>query len=113
MWHAQRQAFLARDGALVFVWTLYVLAVAGAFTVILAIQTQVAQSAVYGLGAGLLLAALAARVAYSFLLGLAPADPVAFGVATAAIACTTAASAPLPSLKALRLDLAVLLRSDG
>ena len=33
-----RPEFLAKDGALLFVWTLYVLGVMGAFTIILAVQ---------------------------------------------------------------------------
>ena len=38
MRHGLRPEFLAQNGALLFVWTLYVLGVIGAFTVILAIQ---------------------------------------------------------------------------
>ena len=38
MRHGLRPEFLARDGALLFVWTLYLLGVIGAFTVILAVQ---------------------------------------------------------------------------
>lgn len=33
-----RPEFLARDGALLFIWTLYVLGVMGAFTIIVAVQ---------------------------------------------------------------------------
>jgi hypothetical protein len=38
MWNGMRPEFLERNGALVFVWTLYVLAVIGGLSVILAIQ---------------------------------------------------------------------------
>jgi hypothetical protein len=38
MRHGLRPEFLERSGALLFVWTLYVLALIGGFTVILAIQ---------------------------------------------------------------------------
>ena len=38
MWNGMRPEFLERSGALVFVWTLYVLGVIGGLTVILAIQ---------------------------------------------------------------------------
>jgi hypothetical protein len=38
MRHGLRPEFLAQSGVLLFVWTLYVLGVIGAFTVILAIQ---------------------------------------------------------------------------
>jgi len=38
MRHGLRPEFLAQNGVLLFVWTLYVLGVIGAFTVILAIQ---------------------------------------------------------------------------
>ncbi len=38
MWNGLRPEFLERGGALLFVWILYVLAVIGAFSVILAIQ---------------------------------------------------------------------------
>jgi hypothetical protein len=38
MRHGLRPEFLERDGALLFVWTLYVLGVNGAFSVILAIR---------------------------------------------------------------------------
>ena len=38
MRHGLRPEFLEKSGALLFVWTLYVLGVIGAFTVILAIQ---------------------------------------------------------------------------
>jgi hypothetical protein len=37
MRHGLRPEFLARDGALLFVWTMYVLGVNGAFSIILAI----------------------------------------------------------------------------
>ena len=33
-----RPEFLEKDGALLFIWTLYVLGVMGAFTIILAVQ---------------------------------------------------------------------------
>jgi len=38
MRHGLRPEFLGKSGALLFVWTLYVLGVTGAFTVILAVQ---------------------------------------------------------------------------
>jgi hypothetical protein len=38
-----RPDFLAKSGALLFVWTLYVLGVNGAFSIVLAIQTLRAQ----------------------------------------------------------------------
>ena len=38
MRHGLRQEFLEKSGALLFIWTLYVLGVNGAFSVILAIQ---------------------------------------------------------------------------
>lgn len=38
MRHGLRPEFLEKSGALLFVWTLYVLGVTGAFTVILAVQ---------------------------------------------------------------------------
>jgi hypothetical protein len=38
MRHGLRPEFLERSGALLFIWTLYLLGVTGAFTVILAIK---------------------------------------------------------------------------
>lgn len=38
MRHGLRPEFLARDGALLFVWTIYVLGVNGAFSIILAVR---------------------------------------------------------------------------
>ena len=38
MRHGLRPEFLERSGALLFIWTLYVLGVNGAFSVILAVQ---------------------------------------------------------------------------
>ena len=38
MWNGLRPEFLEESGALLFIWTLYVLGVTGAFSVILAVQ---------------------------------------------------------------------------
>ena len=45
MWNGLRPEFLERSGALLFVWTLYVLGVTGAFSVILAVQVLRARRA--------------------------------------------------------------------
>ena len=44
MRHGMRPEFLQKSGALLFVWTLYVLAVLGAFTVILAVRALATRS---------------------------------------------------------------------
>jgi hypothetical protein len=43
MRHGLRPEFLERSGALLFIWTLYVLGVNGAFSVILAVQALLAR----------------------------------------------------------------------
>ena len=65
-----------------------------------------------GLGAGVVLAVLAARTARSLLFGLAPTDPVALVAAAVTLAATAAVATVIPALRAGRLHPTSALRED-
>ncbi len=66
--------------------------------------------ALAGLVAGSLAAAALARVISSMLVGVSPADPLVYAVATAFTVLVALASAVIPAWRALRVDPAVALR---
>ena len=66
--------------------------------------------AVLGLLAGSLAAAVLARVVSAMLVGVSPADPLVYAVATAFTLLVTLASAAIPAWRALHVDPAVALR---
>jgi ABC-type antimicrobial peptide transport system permease subunit len=66
--------------------------------------------ALAGLLAGSLAAAALARVISSMLVGVSPADPLVYAVATVFTVLVALASAAIPAWRALRVDPAVALR---
>ena len=64
----------------------------------------------YGLGAGVLAAALGSRVLTSVLYGLSPADPLTFGGALIVLLAASTAAVLLPTWRAAAADPAAVLR---
>jgi putative ABC transport system permease protein len=65
-----------------------------------------------GLGAGLLLSYLGANVIRAFLFRIQPLDPVTLGAVGILILLLAIAVSMRPALRAARVDLAEVLRSD-
>jgi putative ABC transport system permease protein len=65
-----------------------------------------------GIAVGLVVALGASRVVGSMLYGVAPQDPVSFGVAAAALFGAAVAAAWIPAMRAARVDPMVALRSE-
>jgi ABC-type antimicrobial peptide transport system permease subunit len=65
-----------------------------------------------GLLAGFLAALVAAPLLRSYLVGVGPYDPVAFGVAILVLTAAAAAATAVPIRRALRIDPAVTLRAE-
>ncbi len=65
-----------------------------------------------GLGAGLLLSYLGANVIRAFLFRVQPLDPATLGVVAAVILLLAEATSRRPALRAARVDLAEVLRSE-
>ncbi|HJR59090.1 MAG TPA: ADOP family duplicated permease [Vicinamibacterales bacterium] len=66
----------------------------------------------FGLGAGLLLSLGCGPVLRSYLYGLSPVDPVAYGMVTLLLATAASLATLIPARRACRVDPAVTLRED-
>lgn len=73
---------------------------------------QAARLAAWGLGAGLVIAVLLARVAAGLLYGVDDSRPVIFGSVALVLALTTLAAALLPAMRAARTNPLVAIKED-
>ena len=71
-----------------------------------------ARIAVLGLGAGLVAAAAATRLAATLLFGVSPLDPVSFAAAAAVLAAAVLAAGTIPAERAARIEPMTALRSE-
>jgi ABC-type lipoprotein release transport system permease subunit len=65
-----------------------------------------------GLGAGLLLSPVSGLMLRSYLYGLSPLDPAAYGFVTLLLASAAALATVIPARRACRIDPATTLRED-
>jgi putative ABC transport system permease protein len=75
------------------------------------VLAHAAKLAGYGIGAGLVLSLLLARLVTSMLAGVRPADPVSLGAASLLLLLTALAAALVPGWRATHVDPGVALRS--
>lgn len=73
---------------------------------------QAGRLVVPGLGAGMLVGYVLARLIATFLYDLGPADPIAYAVATAVAACAALCACLVPARRAARVDPMVVLRRE-
>jgi ABC-type lipoprotein release transport system permease subunit len=65
-----------------------------------------------GIGAGLVAAAFASRLATAFLLGVSPRDPLTYAAVVALLICVGVAATWIPARRASRVDPVQALRAE-
>ena len=85
---------------------------ADALTVLRLIVRTMMGPVISGIGAGLVVSVFAARLLASFLFGVQPLDPAAFGAAAALLILVALAAAFFPARRATRVDPVLALRSS-
>jgi predicted lysophospholipase L1 biosynthesis ABC-type transport system permease subunit len=76
------------------------------------ILAQALRLAAIGGGIGMVVALGASQLVRSFLFGLSPADPLAFGITAAGLASIALGAGLMPAVRAARVDPAIVLRSE-
>jgi ABC-type antimicrobial peptide transport system permease subunit len=85
---------------------------AGPRAIVRMMLTHAGRATIIGLVVGIVAALIAAPLLRSYLVGIGPYDPIAFGVAAVVLASAAAAATFIPIRRALRVDPAVTLRAE-
>ena len=76
------------------------------------VMTAANRPALWGIGLGVIVAALLATILRHEVFGLAPFDPLAYGLVILALLPPLALAAIIPARRAVRVDPAITLRHD-